>query len=43
MIAEKDVRIAEKDETIRRVEESADVVGALREFRRAETSRKWGK
>jgi hypothetical protein len=36
-------RIAEKDEAIQRLEESADIATALRETRRAETSRKWGK
>jgi len=43
MVAEKDKRIAEKDEAIQRLEESADIATALRETRRAETSRKWGK
>ena len=43
MVAEKDKRIAEKDEAIQRLEESADVATALRETRRAETGRKWGK
>ena len=43
MVAEKDKRIAEKDEVIQRLEESADIATALRETRRAETARKWGK
>jgi len=43
MVAEKDKRIAEKGEVIQRLEESADIVTALRETRRAETGRKWGK
>jgi uncharacterized protein (DUF3084 family) len=43
MVAEKDKRIAEKDEVIQRLEESADIATALRETRRAETGRKWGK
>jgi predicted type IV restriction endonuclease len=43
VVAEKDKRIAEKDEAIQRLEESADIATALRETRRAETGRKWGK
>jgi hypothetical protein len=43
MVAEKDKRIVEKDEAIKRLEESADIVTVLRETRRAETGRKWGK
>ena len=43
MVAEKGKRIAEKGEVIQRLEESADIVSALRETRRAETGRKWGK
>ena len=43
MVAEKDKRITEKDEVIQRLEESADIATALRETRRAETGRKWGK
>ena len=43
VVAEKDKRIAEKDEAVQRLEESADIATALRETRRAETSRKWGK
>ena len=43
MVAEKDKRIAEKGEVIQRLEETADIVTALRETRRAETGRKWGK
>ena len=43
MVAEKDKRIAEKDEAIQRLEESSDIATALRETRRAETGRKWGK
>jgi hypothetical protein len=43
MVDEKDKRIAEKDEAIRRLEETADIATALRETRRAETGRKWGK
>jgi hypothetical protein len=43
MVAEKDKRIAEKDGTIQLLQESADVATALRETRRAETGRKWGK
>jgi hypothetical protein len=42
-VAEKDKRIAEKDQTIQILQESADVATALRETRRAETGRKWGK
>jgi hypothetical protein len=43
MVEEKDKRIAEKDQTIQILQESADVATALRETRRAETGRKWGK
>jgi hypothetical protein len=43
MVTEKDKQIAEKDEVIQRLEESADIATALRETRRAETGRKWGK
>jgi hypothetical protein len=43
VVAEKDKRIAEKDEVIQILEESADIATALRETRRAETGRKWGK
>jgi hypothetical protein len=43
MVAEKDKRIAEKDETIQLLQESADIATALREMRRTETGRKWGK
>jgi uncharacterized protein (DUF3084 family) len=43
VVAEKDKRIAEKDGAILRLEESADIVTALRETRRAETGQKWGK
>ena len=43
MVVEKDKRIVEKDEAIQRLEESADVATTLRETRRAETGRKWGK
>jgi uncharacterized protein (DUF3084 family) len=43
MVAEKDKRIAEKDEAIQRLEESTDLATALRETRRTETGRKWGK
>ena len=43
VVAEKDKRIVEKDEVIQRLEESADIATALRETRRAETGRKWGK
>jgi hypothetical protein len=43
MVVEKDKRIAEKNEAIQRLEESADIATALRETRRAETGRKWGK
>jgi uncharacterized protein (DUF3084 family) len=43
MVAEKDKRIVEKDEAIKRLEESADIATALRETRKAETGRKWGK
>ena len=43
VVAEEDKRITEKGEVIQRLEESADIVTALRETRRAETGRKWGK
>ncbi len=43
VVAEKDKRIAEKNEVIQRLDESADIATALRETRRAETGRKWGK
>ena len=43
MVAEKDKRITERGEVIQRLEESADIATALRETRRAETGRKWGK
>ena len=43
VVEEKDKRIEEKDEAVQRLEESADIATALRETRRAETSRKWGK
>ena len=43
MIAEKDKRIAEKDEARERLEEAADIATALRETRRVENNRKWGK
>ena len=43
MVAEKDKRITEKDEVIQRLEESADIVTALRETKRAESGQKWGK
>jgi len=43
VVAEEDKRITEKGEVIQRLEESADIVTALRETRRAETGWKWGK
>ena len=43
VVTEKDKRIAEKDEVIQRLEEFGDIATALRETRRAETGRKWGK
>ena len=43
LVTEKDKRISEKDEAIQRLKEAADMVTALRERRRVETGRKWGK
>ena len=43
MIEEKDKRIEEKDEVLRKAEEFADVATALREIRKTDPGRKWGK
>ena len=43
MIEEKDKRIEEKDKVLRKAEEFADVATALREIRKTNPGRKWGK
>ena len=41
-LAKKDGRLADKERIIERLEESVNVVTALREIRKTDHSRKWG-
>ena len=43
LIEEKNKTIEEKNKAIRQIEESAEIATALREAKRVDTGRKWGK